>query len=46
MNNHKTIVRKISGHTGSKEFYKYVHFAQQFLDKETDLVFEKLTMKK
>ena len=43
----ESMVRKISGHAaGSKEFYKYVHYAQQFLDKETDMVFDKLAMKK
>lgn len=37
------LVRKISGHTaGSKEFYKYVAIAQNYLDVETDKVFKKL----
>lgn len=36
-------VRKISGHTAnSKEFYKYVAYSQNYLDSETDQVFEKL----
>ena len=42
----ESMVRKISGHAaGSKEFYKYVHYSQQFLDKETDMVFDKLASK-
>jgi len=40
----ETMVRKISGHAaGSKEFYKYVHYAQQFMDVETDRVFNKIS---
>lgn len=43
----ETMVRKISGHAaGSKEFYKYVHYAQQFLDQETDRAFDKLSRPK
>jgi hypothetical protein len=39
------IVRKISGHSpGSKEFYRYVHWAQAYQDKATEHVFEKLSM--
>jgi integrase len=37
------LVRKISGHApNSKEFYRYVELSQSFLDKETDLIFDKL----
>lgn len=37
------VVRKISGHAAnSKEFYRYVSFAQAYLDKEIDIVHEKL----
>lgn len=37
------VVRKISGHAaGSKEFYRYVSFAQTFMDNEIDLVHKKL----
>lgn len=37
------LVRKISGHAGgSKEFHKYVAISQNYLDAETDKVFEKL----
>ena len=37
------LVRKISGHAAdSKEFHKYVAIAQNYLDTETDKVFEKL----
>lgn len=37
------LVRKISGHApGSKEFDKYVAISQNYLDVETDKVFEKL----
>ncbi len=33
------MVRNISGHSSnSKEFYKYVHYAQQFIDQEIDKV--------
>jgi integrase len=33
------MVRKISGHApNSKEFYRYVNFAQNYLDNELDLV--------
>lgn len=39
-------VRKISGHSAnSKEFYRYVSFAQAYLDKEIDLVHEKLNQR-
>jgi hypothetical protein len=39
----ESIVRKVSGHSaGSKEFYKYVQFAQPFMDEETDKYFKKL----
>jgi integrase len=41
------VVRKISGHSpGSKEFYRYVSWAQLYQDKETDAMFEKLKQKK
>ncbi len=37
------LVRKISGHAaGSKEFHKYVAISQNYLDIETDKVYEKL----
>lgn len=37
------MVRKISGHSAnSKEFYRYVNYAQQFIDKETDKIFSTL----
>jgi len=40
------MVRKISGHSpGSKEFYRYVNFAQAYLDVESDKVFQKLERK-
>ncbi len=40
------IVRKISGHApGSKEFYRYVFWAQSYQDKETEKMFEKLERK-
>jgi integrase len=38
------VVRKISGHAaGSKEFFRYVEFAQNYVDEHTDLVFEKIS---
>ena len=38
------LVRKISGHAAnSKEFYRYVEFAQEYVDEHTDKMFEKLT---
>lgn len=37
------VVRKISGHApGSKEFYRYVAIAQSYLDKETELMHQKM----
>lgn len=37
------LVRKISGHSpGSKEFYKYVQYSQNYLDQEIDSVYSKL----
>jgi len=37
------VVRKISGHApGTKEFYRYVLWAQTYQDQETAMVFEKL----
>lgn len=40
------LVRKISGHApGSKEFYRYVHWAQTYQDQETEKMFEKLKTK-
>ena len=37
------LVRKISGHApGSKEFYRYVLWAQTYMDHEAEKVFEKL----
>jgi len=39
----EVIVRKISGHSEmSKDFYRYVNYAQQFIDKETERVFHTL----
>jgi integrase len=41
------VVRKISGHAaGSKEFYRYVSFAQTYQDHETETMFQKLSEKK
>jgi integrase len=41
------IVRKISGHApGSKEFYRYILWAQTYQDTETEKMFEKLQQKK
>jgi site-specific recombinase XerD len=41
------VVRKISGHApGSKEFYRYVLWAQTYQDQEVDRMFEKLQEKK
>ena len=40
------VVRKISGHApGSKEFYRYVSWAQTYQDQETEKMFEKLQEK-
>lgn len=40
------MVRKISGHSaGSKEFYRYVSFAQAYMDNEIDMVHEKFVKK-
>ena len=39
----ESLVRKISGHAaGSKEFYRYVKYTQNYLDEHTDAVFHKL----
>lgn len=39
-------VRKVSGHAAnSKEFYRYVSFAQAYMDNEIDMVHEKLNKK-
>jgi hypothetical protein len=39
-------VRKIIGHApGSKEFYRYVLWAQTYLDSESEKVFETLLQK-
>lgn len=41
------MVRQISGHAAnSKEFYRYVSFAQNYIDTEIDLVHQKLGEKK
>jgi integrase len=41
------VVRKISGHAaGSKEFYKYVFVSQNYMQNETDKMFEVLKEKK
>jgi hypothetical protein len=38
------VVRKISGHAAnSKEFFRYVEFAQSYVDEHTDMVFEKIS---
>lgn len=38
------VVRKISGHSAnSKEFFRYVEFAQSYVDEHTDMVFEKIS---
>lgn len=38
----ETLVRKISGHAaGSKEFYRYVNWAQSYMDQEIDTIYEK-----
>lgn len=43
MNVPELLVRKISGHApSSKEFYKYVSIAQDYLNKEVRMAFEKL----
>jgi hypothetical protein len=40
------VVRKISGHApGSKEFYRYVSWAQSYQDMETDKMFAVLAGK-
>lgn len=40
------VVRKISGHSpGSKEFFRYVAFAQSYQDQETNKMFERLKEK-
>jgi len=40
------IVRKISGHApGSKEFYRYIAFAQSYLDNEVEMMHKKLDEK-
>jgi hypothetical protein len=37
------LVKKISGHTkDSSAFYRYVEFAQQFMDREIDKAHERL----
>ncbi len=38
------VVRKISGHAAtSKEFFRYVEFAQTYIDEHTDKVFDQIT---
>jgi len=40
---HEQVVRKISGHSpGSKDFYRYVTWAQSYQDEQTERMFEKL----
>lgn len=40
-------VRQISGHSAnSKEFFRYVSFAQSYLDNEIDMMHQKLSVKK
>lgn len=42
----ETVVRKISGHAaGSKEFFKYVNIAQDYLNQEVQKAFSKLAEK-
>jgi integrase len=42
----EAVVRKISGHApGSKEFYRYVHWAQTYQDAETEKMFAVLEQK-
>lgn len=42
----EVLVRKISGHSpGSKEFYRYVSWAQSYQDQETEKMFQKLQEK-
>lgn len=37
------VVRKISGHApGSKEFFRYVHYSQHYIDSATDSAFDRL----
>jgi integrase len=39
------MVRKLSGHAAnSKEFYRYVNYAQHFIDQETDRIYTTLIM--
>lgn len=39
----ETLVRKISGHSaGSREFYRYVNWAQSYMDQESDRMYERL----
>jgi intergrase/recombinase len=39
----ENLVRRISGHSpNSKEFYRYVSYAQGFMDKEINKVYQKL----
>jgi len=43
----ESMVRKISGHSAnSKEFYRYVNYAQQFMDIESDRVFSLLNLER
>jgi len=40
------LVRKISGHSAAtREFYRYLFWAQSYQDKETEIMFEKLKQK-
>jgi len=42
----EAVVRKISGHApGSKEFYRYVQWAQSYQDAETEKMFHVLEQK-
>jgi len=41
----ENLVRKISGHSpNSREFYRYVSYAQGYMDKEMDKVYQKLVL--
>ncbi len=47
LNMPEQVVRSISGHApNSKEFFRYVEFAQGYIDEHTDKVFEKISAMK
>lgn len=46
LNMPENAVRKISGHApNSKEFYRYVQLSQQYMDNESEKVFEQIKFK-